>query len=51
MLDRLESISRLLCIGLGALLFLQLVNAVWHGDPLGRATIPDSPTLPAARAI
>ncbi len=48
MLDRLESISRLLCIGLGALLFLQLVNAVWHGDPLGRATIPDLPTLPAA---
>jgi hypothetical protein len=48
MLDRLESISRLLCIGLGALLFLQLVNAVLHGDPLGRATIPDLPTLPAA---
>jgi hypothetical protein len=47
MLDRLESISRLLCIGLGALLFLQLVNAVLHGDPLGRATIPDLPTLPA----
>ena len=48
MLDRLESISRLLCIGLGALLFLQLVNAILHGDPLGRATIPDLPTLPAA---
>jgi hypothetical protein len=47
MLDRLESISRLLCIGLGALLFLQLVNAVLHGDPLGRATIPELPTLPA----
>jgi hypothetical protein len=47
MLDRLESISRLLCIGLGALLFLQLVNAILHGDPLGRATIPGLPTLPA----
>jgi hypothetical protein len=46
-LDRLESISRVLCIGLGALLALQLVNAIMHGDPLGRATIPDLPTLPA----
>ncbi len=50
MLDRLESISRLLCIGLGALLLLQVVNAVLHGDPLGRATIPELPTLPAAAA-
>jgi hypothetical protein len=50
MLDRLESISRLLCIGLGAVLFLQLVNAVLHGDPLGRATIPDLPTLSAEAA-
>ena len=47
MLDRLESIARLLCMGLGALLFLQLVNAVWHGDPLGRVTIPDLPTYSA----
>jgi hypothetical protein len=49
-LDRLESISRLVCIGLGALLALQLVNAILHGDPLGRATIPDLPTLPADAA-
>jgi hypothetical protein len=48
MLDRLESISRILCVGLGVLLFLQLVNAIWHGDPLGRATIPNLPTLAAA---
>jgi hypothetical protein len=48
MLDRLESISRLLCIGLGVLLFVQLLNAILHGDPLGRATIPDLPTLPAS---
>ena len=50
MLDRLESISRVLCIGLGALLLLQLVNAVWHGDPLGSVTVPDLPTLPTAAA-
>jgi hypothetical protein len=50
MLDRLESISRVLCIGLGALLLLQLVNAVWHGDPLGNVTVPDLPTLPATAA-
>ena len=48
MLDRLESIARLLCMGLGALLFLQLFNAVWHGDPLGRVTIPELPTISVA---
>jgi hypothetical protein len=48
MLDRLESIARLLCMGLGALLFLQLFNAVWRGDPLGHVTIPELPTISSA---
>jgi hypothetical protein len=51
MLDRLESIGRVLCIGLGVLLFLQLVNAILNGDPLRHATIPELPTYAAATHV
>ena len=44
--DRFERPLKILCLGLGALLFIQLAFLVWRGDPLAHLTIPALPTLP-----
>ena len=45
MLDRFESILKIICLALAALLLFELVHRVLHSDPLGHASIPPLPTL------
>jgi hypothetical protein len=46
MRERLEQILKIVCIGLGVLLLVQLVKVVIHINPLAGVTIPELPSLP-----
>jgi len=48
MLDRLEGVLKIVCLGLAALLMVRVVNHIAHSDPLGSASVPPLPKLTAA---
>lgn len=45
MRERPEQILKFVCIGLGALLFIQFVRVIWTANPLAHVVVPDLPTL------
>jgi hypothetical protein len=45
MLDRFESILKILCLALAALLLFEVVHGIVRSDPLGHVSIPPLPTL------
>lgn len=47
MRERAELILKIVCLGLGVLLAVQLAKLAIHANPLAHVTIPDLPTLPA----
>src|SRR2546426_4265666 len=48
MFERSETVLRIICLGLAALLLYQLSRFALRGDPLARLGIPAVPTLAAA---
>ncbi len=47
MRERLEPLLRVVCLGLGLLLAVQLVRVILRSNPLGHVVIPQVPTLAA----
>src|SRR4051812_46194283 len=47
MRERMAQILKIVCLGLAALLLVQLVKVAFRANPLANTTIPDVPTLPA----
>ncbi len=45
MLDRMENILKVLCVGLAVLLLVKAVRVIAHPDPLGHAAVPPLPKL------
>ncbi|HUA64637.1 MAG TPA: hypothetical protein VME24_02245 [Alphaproteobacteria bacterium] len=45
MREKPEQILKFICIGLGALLFIQFVRIIWTANPLAHVVVPDLPLL------
>jgi hypothetical protein len=46
MREKPEVIVKYICMGLGALLFIQFVRIIWGANPLAHVTVPALPSLP-----
>lgn len=45
MRERPEQILKIVCLGLGVLLFIQFIRIIWTANPLAHVVVPDLPLL------